>query len=79
VDEPIHIDINGLSMSSKSDKEGSYGNIFMIQKGVPIHNKDDRNNDKGLVTQDSSPSATSGFVISRYRSDFEEIEFLGKG
>ncbi|ORY26095.1 kinase-like protein [Neocallimastix californiae] len=51
----------------------------MIQKGVPIHNKDDRNNDKGLVTQDSSPSATSGFVISRYRSDFEEIEFLGKG
>eukprot|EP00833_Pecoramyces_ruminatium_P017910 jgi/Orpsp1_1/1191942/evm.model.d7180000089539.1 len=78
IDEPINID-NGLPKSYKSDKEGSFGNNFMLSKGVPIHNKEDKNNDKGFNIQDSSPSATSGFVVSRYRSDFEEIEFLGKG
>jgi len=62
----------------KSDKENSIGNT-LIPRSVPIYFKDDRNNDKNLAIQDSSPSATSGFVMSRYRSDFEEIEFLGKG
>ncbi|KAL6618007.1 kinase-like domain-containing protein [Neocallimastix sp. 'constans'] len=79
VDEPINIDNNGLSVSNKSDKEGSYGNNIMFQRGIPIHYKDERNNDRGFGIQESSPSATSGFVVSRYRSDFEEIEFLGKG
>ncbi len=67
-------------MSYKSDKEITLINNFStFQKSVPIHFNNDKNNDKLMTNQDASPSQTSGFIFSRYRSDFEEIEFLGKG
>jgi len=79
VEEPISIDNGATALSYKSDKEGSFGNNFLLQKSAPIHFNNDKNNEKNLINQDSSPSGNSGFVVSRYRSDFEEIEFLGKG
>jgi len=78
VDDSSYMNGEYYSPGYKSDKENSIGNT-LIPRSVPIYFKDDRNNDKNLAIQDSSPSATSGFVMSRYRSDFEEIEFLGKG
>jgi len=78
VDDSSYMNGEYYSPGYKSDKENSIGNT-LIPRSVPIYFKDDRNNDKNLAIQDSSPSATSGFVMSRYRSDFEEIEFLVKG
>ncbi|ORX52231.1 hypothetical protein BCR36DRAFT_582732 [Piromyces finnis] len=75
IEEPISIDNSSLPIS---DKEGSFGNNFLFQKSAPIHFNNDKNNEKSL-NQESNPSTASGSVVSRYRSDFEEIEFLGKG
>ena len=68
-----------MSQSYKSDKEGSLGNFTPVQKSIPIHYNNDKISEKLMINQDASPSQTSGNIVSRYRSDFEEIEFLGKG